>query len=88
MANKKSAEKRMRQAIKRRGRNRAHKSAVRSAIKQLRSVVSDGRAEEARELLPKTISLINSKAGAGVLHRNAAARTTSRLTRAVQKMES
>lgn len=86
MANTKSAEKRMRQSEIRRQRNRAHRTKMRTAVKNLRAAVAAGDAEAARELLPKTIGIVNHTAQRGVVHRNLAARTTSRLTKAVASL--
>ncbi len=86
MANTKSAEKRIRQAEKRRVRNRFHRSRMRTAVKQLREHIEDGRSEEARAALSSTLGLIDATASKGVIHRNAAARTKSRLTIAVSKL--
>jgi small subunit ribosomal protein S20 len=83
MANTKSAEKRNRQNQEQRVRNRSGRSRMRTAIKQLRSAVEAGEAEKARELLPETIRVIDRTAQKGVIHENAAARTKSRLSRAV-----
>jgi small subunit ribosomal protein S20 len=83
MANTKSAEKRTRQSENRRQRNRQHRTRMRSAVKNLRAAVASGDADAARELLPQTISIVNHTAQRGVVHRNLAARTTSRLTKAV-----
>ena len=83
MANTKSAKKRMRQALDRRARNRAHRSTMRTAVKKLRLAVADGNAELARELLPQTLSVVDATAQKGVIHGNTAARTKSRLSRAV-----
>jgi small subunit ribosomal protein S20 len=88
MANIPSAKKRMRQNIKRRERNRTHRSCMRSAIRKLRARIEAGDAESARTLLPDTLSLIDSTVTKGVLHRNTAARYKSRLTKAVQSMAS
>lgn len=83
MANTKSAEKRIRQTETRRLRNKQHRTRMRSAVKTLRAAVEAGDADTARELLPQTISIVNHTAQRGVVHRNLAARTTSRLTKAV-----
>ncbi len=88
MANTKSAQKRMRQTPKRRERNRTHRSTMRTAVKKLRRAVSDGDAERARELLPETLGIVDATAQKGVIHGNTAARTKSRLTRAVNGLES
>ena len=81
MPNHKSAEKRMRQNEKRRKINRSNRTRVRSAIKNLRNALSSGDGSKAKELLPNTISTIDKAVQKGVLHKNAAARYKSRLTR-------
>ncbi len=88
MANTKSAEKRTRQSISRNARNRSQRSRMRGAVKTLRAAVDAGDKAKAEELLGSTISLVDATAQKGVIHRNAAARTKSRLTRAVSTMKS
>lgn len=83
MANTRSAKKRVRQSLKRRDRNRSHRSSMRTAIKELRTAVASGETQKAQELLPGTLGTVDSMATKGIIHRNAAARTKSRLTRAV-----
>ena len=87
MANIKSAEKRIRKSRTQRERNRATSSRMRTAVKTLREAIDGGDAAAARELLPKTASIVDSTARKGVIHVNAAARTKSRLTRAVAALE-
>lgn len=87
MANIKSAEKRIGQTERDRERNRSQRSRMRRAIRQLREAVSAGDLDKARELLPDTLKLIDSTAQKKVIHRNAAARTKSRLSRAVASLE-
>ena len=88
MANIKSAEKRNRQNEKNRGRNRAYRTRMRTAIKELREAVESGDAAKAEQLLPPTLSLLDSTAQKKIVHANAAARTKSRLTRAVRGLSS
>lgn len=88
MANSKSAEKRIRQAAKRQERNGICRSQLRTAVKKLRTAVTEGNADLARELLPGTLSIVDVTARKGVIHDNAAARTKSRLTRAVNGISS
>ena len=83
MANNPSAEKRIRQNEKRRATNRSARSRVRTAVKKLRSEVEAGNKESAEALLQPTLSLLDSTAQKKIIHRNAAARTKSRLIRAV-----
>lgn len=83
MANNKSAEKRNRQNLEQRDRNRSDRSRMRTAIKKLRTAVTAEDGKTARELLPATLQLIDVSAKKNVIHRNTAARYKSRLTRAV-----
>lgn len=83
MANIKSAEKRILQNARHRERNRALRSRMRTAVKRLRTAVDGGDAEAAKELLPGTLRVIDETAQKGIVHKNTAARSKSRLTRAV-----
>ena len=87
MANHKSALKKLRQDIGRRDRNRQHRSKMRTQIKKFRMLLKTGDAESARGMLTETLSLVDRTARHGVIHRNAAARTKSRLTKAVARLE-
>jgi small subunit ribosomal protein S20 len=83
MANTKSAEKRNRQNVQARERNRAHRSTLRTAVKKLRSAVASGDAARAQELLPETLSVIDKTAQKKVIHANTASRYKSRLAKKV-----
>ncbi len=83
MANNKSAEKRDRQSLVRRERNRMVRSNLRTAIKKLRSALTAADAKAAAELLPGTLKVIDVTARKQVIARNTAARYKSRLTKAV-----
>ena len=87
MAHTKSAKKRVRQNEEHRLRNRRHRSRLRTAIKQLRAAVAAGDQEGGREQLPRTIALLDRMANRRVVHRNAAARTKSRLSRLVSSLQ-
>ncbi|MES1245833.1 MAG: 30S ribosomal protein S20 [Acidobacteriota bacterium] len=87
MANTKSAEKRHRQNVNQRERNRAHRSRLRTAIKRLRSAVSSGDASAAEAILPQTLSVIDKIAQKGVIHPNAASRYKSRLAKRVAELK-
>ena len=87
MANIKSAEKRIEQSAKQRARNRAQRSRMRGAVREVRQAVTDGDQATAEKLLADTLSLVDVTARKKVVHANAAARTKSRLTRAVAQMK-
>ena len=83
---KKSAKKRVRQSADSRLRNRETKSTFRTAIKNFDAAVAAGdkaKAEEAKKLSEK---LLDSAAGKGIIHRNTADRTKSRLALKFNKM--
>ncbi|HEV8629141.1 MAG TPA: 30S ribosomal protein S20 [Thermoanaerobaculia bacterium] len=85
MANTKSAEKRMRQSAERRERNRGDRSTMRTAIKKVRGALASGDAQGAQEALKTAVQVIDRTNKKHVVHRNTAARTKSRLAKAVQK---
>jgi len=86
MASHESALKAHRQSVKRRLVNRMHRSRLRTQVKKLRKAISTGDATGARGMLLATLGLVDRSVKHGVLHRNAAARTKSRLTRAVERL--
>lgn len=87
MANIKSAVKRIRQTETRNLRNRQHRSQMRTMIKKFRALLEEGKADEARQLLPQVYSIIDKKARKGIIHRNTAARYKSRLTRRLASLQ-
>lgn len=79
MPNSSSAKKRLRQNEKRRLANRTIKSAMRTQIRKVREAVDQGNfdlAETEARVAAKRLDRAGSK---GVIHRNTAARTKSRL---------
>ncbi len=86
MATHKSAEKRDRQNKKRRQRNVAAKSALRTKIKSVVAGVESKDKENSVKALKAAIPAI-AKAGAkGLIHKKNASRTISRLTKKVNAM--
>jgi small subunit ribosomal protein S20 len=83
-----SAEKQMRQGLKRRDRNRTNLSQLKTQVKKLRAAIAKGDAEAAKTLLPETVGQIDKAAKKGVVHDNAASRYKSRLTRKVTALAS
>ena len=77
----KSAEKRVRQAAKRRARNRVHRSRMRTMIKNLQSESDQGRATE---LLNEVKAYLDRLATKGIIHPNKAANYKSALEKGVQ----
>jgi small subunit ribosomal protein S20 len=88
MANIKSAMKRIRQNEKRRVRNAAVRSTVRTSVKSARTAIESGQADQARETLLRTIQILDKAVTKGVVHKNTAARKKSRLTRQLNALAS
>jgi small subunit ribosomal protein S20 len=80
MANHKATKKDVRQASKRRDRNRYNGKTTRNAIRDLKEL-KDNKA--AAEQLPQVVSLIDRLAKTGVIHKNKAANLKSKLTKKV-----
>jgi len=83
LPNVKSAEKRARQSIVRRDRNRRDRTRLRTAIKRVRQAQTP---DAARAALKAAESLLDRSASKGVIHRNTAARTKSRLNAHVARL--
>ena len=85
MANTRSAEKRNRQAQKRRARNVAVRTTVKTAVKKVREAVARGDGEAAKKALVDATSTLDRAASKGVLPKNTASRRIGRLAKAVSK---
>lgn len=85
MPNIQSAKKRLRQSLVRRGRNRAAKSSIKTAIKRLQASVQAKEFDAARAQLTSIYKLLDQTASKGVIHVNKASRTKSRLSQYVKK---
>ncbi|MFH1152247.1 MAG: 30S ribosomal protein S20 [Pseudomonadota bacterium] len=82
MANHKSAAKRAKQNESRRLRNRATRSTMKTAIKKVQAA-KDTNAENTAELFCSAQSCIAKAAKKGIVHKNTAARKTSRLSKRI-----
>jgi small subunit ribosomal protein S20 len=85
LANTPSAEKRNRQAQKRRSRNVQVRTGVKSAVKKVREALDSGDAPAAKQALHAAERALDKARSKGVVHRNAASRRISRLAKAVAK---
>ena len=83
MANHKSAIKRHKQSLKRAARNRAMRSRVKNAVKEVRAAVLAKDSERAAQALTAAKSVIDKAATKGTVHWKNAARKVSRLSKSV-----
>ena len=79
MPNHKSAEKRLRQNVKKRIRNRLVKSACRTAVKKVNKAIEENDIERAREYFLIAEKKLASAATKGIYHKKNASRRISRL---------
>jgi len=83
MANHKATKKDVRQATKRRDRNRYYGKTTRNAIRDLKEIKVK---KEAGEKLPEVASLIDRLAKKGVIHKNKAANLKRKLAKKVNNL--
>ncbi len=79
MANIRSAIKRIRSSARKRERNQAFRSRARTLINKTRKLIAEGKIEEAREEAHLAIVALDKAAQKGIIHKNKAARSKSRL---------
>ena len=87
MANHRQAEKRYRQSVGRHERNIRYKTSMRSKVKAVRKAAEKNDVTEAKKTLKEALPVIDKVAGKGIVHKNTAARTKSRLVRLVAKLD-
>src|ERR671932_584352 len=85
MANTRSAKKRVRSSARKRTRNRASRSAVKTLVSRARRLGSEAPAMSTDELR-RAVSALDKAAEKGILHRNNASRRKSRLMKALAKL--
>jgi small subunit ribosomal protein S20 len=84
MANHKATKKDVRQAAKRRDRNRYYGKTTRNAIRDLKATPDAASMEKG---LPDVASMIDKLAKRGVIHKNKAANLKSKLTKKVNTVK-
>lgn len=86
MANHKSAEKRIRQTIKRTERNRYYRTRIKNIIKAVRESVAANDVAKAQEALKIANRELHKFVSKGIIKKNTASRRISRLNAAVKKI--
>ena len=87
MAHSLSAKKRVRQNEKRRARNRARKADLRGEIKTFTAAVTAGDVAKAEQELRNVVVKLDRTAARNTIHKNAAARKRSRLTKRLNALK-
>ena len=88
MANSKQSAKRARQGEKRRQHNVGLRSRMRTAIKAVNSAVIAGDADTATTLYKEAVPSIDTLVSKGLVHKNKAARTKSRMNARIRGLSS
>ena len=83
MANHNATKKDVRQATKRRDRNRYYGKTTRNAIRDLQDI-KDGKS--ANEKLPEIVAMVDKLAKRGIIHKNKASNIKSKLTRRINAL--
>lgn len=86
MANSPQSKKRARQAVKRRTRNVAQRSAFRTVLKKTVSAIEAGDKETAADSFKAAVPVIDSLVSKGLIHKNKAARHKSRLNARIKAL--
>jgi small subunit ribosomal protein S20 len=86
MANTQSAKKRVRASLRKRNRNRATRSAVKTLVTRARRPALPEGASLTSDEVRRAISALDKAAEKGVVHRNNASRRKSRLMAALAKL--
>ena len=73
----------LRKSKKRHYKNISTRSELHSIIKKFESLITDKKTDEAKAMLSTLASKIGKAAAKGVIHRNAASRKISRLTKRI-----
>ncbi|QDU56245.1 30S ribosomal protein S20 [Aeoliella mucimassa] len=87
MPNSESAKKRLRQNIARNAHNRAVKSHVRGQIRKVREMIATGNVVDSEAAFRVATKKLDQAAAKKVIHANVAARTKSRLSKAIKAIK-
>jgi small subunit ribosomal protein S20 len=79
LANTKSAIKRIRSSERRRRINQVHRSRARTFVRRTRTLIAAGQFEQAEAMALQAASALDKAAQKGIIHKNKAARSKSRL---------
>ena len=83
----KSAKKRVDISIKKHALNASRKSSLKTAIKKVVDAIASSDLDNAKKLFVQAESAIARAGGKGVLHKNAASRKVSRLSKKLRALE-
>lgn len=79
----KSAKKALRQSERRRVRNVKKKKKIKNLIKEIKSLISQKKIEEAKKLLPQVYKVLDKAVKTGLIKKGTADRKKSRIAKAI-----
>lgn len=86
MAHHQSAQKRIRQTVRRTAVNRARVSRIRTFVKKTEAAIAAGNAAEAKAAFQAAMPELHKGVSKGLIHRNTAARRLSRLSAQIKAL--
>jgi small subunit ribosomal protein S20 len=86
VANHQQAEKRNRQRVKRQAEHRHERTSMRTLVKRVTTAVEEKNPEQAKQALKLALPMLDKCGRKGVIPKQRASRTVSRLTRAVNAL--
>jgi small subunit ribosomal protein S20 len=87
MPHSRNAKKRHRQSLERRDKNRSVKRELKTRVRTVIDAVAAGKLDDARGALQVAAQKLDRAAAHKIIHRNAAARTKSRLSARIKKLK-
>lgn len=81
----KGAQKALRSSLRKRVYNTRRRRALNETVKEIRTLIAAGKADDAQKLLPEAYKAIDKAAKRGVIKDNTAARKKSRLSAAIKR---
>lgn len=75
----KSAEKALRSSLKKRSFNNHRKTVMKKNLKEIKALINEGKNEEASKILPKVYKAIDKAAKRGIIKKNTASRSKSKI---------
>jgi small subunit ribosomal protein S20 len=87
MPNTKSAQKRLRQNVERRARNRSLRSDVRTQCRKVREAIKAADVDQAETEFRVAVKKLDRAGSRNIIHRNAAARLKSRMSAKIKALK-
>jgi len=81
----KSAKKSLRKSLRRKKGNVKKRDKLKKLLKEVRGLIAEKKSEEVNKLLPQVYKTLDKAAKIGLIKKNTASRTKSRITRTINR---